>query len=244
MLNLAGIVKEFCNGRNLPVPSSVQSSSDAQVRQMVAILNEMNLDLLTRRYSQYNVVQAIFTSAAADNQGSIHNLARFGFEGIVSRTMWDRATNMPVIGGTDESDWAWLRSFTPPSQVAGANQYRIKRDQLYFLPPLPAGHEIRFEYISSFFVRDPVTVATPYKDLWALDTDLCVFGDQIPRAWLAWKWPQKKGFDYAEEFAAYERLLLTKLNYANAPEIARMDTVPGDGRPGVFVQPGNWPLSN
>lgn len=238
-LNLLAIVQEFCRGRALPVPNGVQGSADAQITQIQAMLNELCFDLITRRGFQQNTREATFTSIAAEDQGDINTLAPYGFEGIMLESLFDRTQRLPLYGGLGSSEWQARKAF----QITGPEyQFRLRNDKFLFNPALPADHEIAFEYFSSYFIVNNSGSGDPYKPYWTLDTDTFVWGDAIPLAWLKWKWPSAKGFDYAEEFNAYERLIAAKLSRTNAPPRIHMDDGQRDFTPGIWVPAGNWPV--
>ncbi len=93
----------------------------------------------------------------------------------------------------------------------------------------------------SFFVQANEAVPpAPYKAYWTLDTDTCTLGDPIVLKWLAWKWPAAKGFEYAEEFNAYERMVQSLLSRDDAPTRIDMSGSCNDLRPGIWVPAGNW----
>jgi hypothetical protein len=95
-----------------------------------------------------------------------------------------------------------------------------------------------FEYYSSFFVKESATVFKPY---WTKDTDVCVVDDALPIAYLRWAWKKEKGLEYAEDFAKYERMLVTKTaRNTTARDVDFSETGRRSDRPGILVPQGNW----
>jgi hypothetical protein len=237
-MNMLQLVQEFCGRRGLPVPTGVQSSTNAQVIQIKGMLNTFCEDLVTRKAWQENTIETTFVSTAAEDQGSILTICPYGFEGIVLETMFDRTQRVPLYGGLNASEWQVRKAL----QITGPQyQFRLRQNRLMFSPALPASHTIAFEYQSSYFVQaNETSPPAPYKAYWTFDTDSCTLGDQLPLMFMAWKWPALKGFDYAEEFAAYERMLAAKLARNASPPVVDMSGTTQDLRPGIWVPSGNW----
>lgn len=236
-MTMLTIIQDHCGRTGLPVPAGAQSSSDPQVAQMVGLLREFCDDMVTRKAWQTNQREATFTSLAAEDQGSIQLLAPYGFEGIFQETLYDRTQKLPILGGMDAAEWQGRKtlSFSGPLY-----QFRLRGDRLLFVPALPAGHTIAFEYYSSYFAvaADGIT----YQQYLINDTDRCTLGDRLPTAYLRWAWKKEKGFEYAEDFAAYERLVATKSARDASPQSVNLGRAEEGMRPGIVVPYGNWRL--
>lgn len=235
-MTLLQIVAAFTAERGLAVPATAATNTDRQVIQIVGLLNAFNRDLLTRKAFQQNTVEATFTTLAAEDQGSIDTIAPSGFEGVMLDTVYNRTMRLPMSGGVTPSEWQTRKAlnFTGPLY-----QFRIRNNRLLMIPTPTAGQTIAFEYLSSWFVKD---TGGTLKKFWTADTDYSVLGDELPQAYLAWAWPKAKGFEYAEDFTLYERLIETKLARSNAPQAASLSGGVQNLRPGIVVSPGSWPL--
>lgn len=235
---LLELVQAFTAERGLPVPVYVVSNPDRQIMQILALLKAFNRDLLTRKAFQQNTVETTWQSLASEDQGDIDLIAPSGFEGILLDTFWDRTLRLPMAGGVTSSEWQArvALNFTGPLY-----QFRIWQNHLWSVPAPVADHTWAFEYLSSWFVRSE---ANDLKKFWTADTDTSIMGDELPLAYLAWAWPQAKGFEYAEAFAQYERLISVKLGRSNAPQKADLAGSFQPLRPGIVVSPGSWPLTN
>lgn len=236
-MNLLQIVQEFCGRRALPVPNSVVSNPDPQILQMKGMLNKFLEDLVTRKAWQVNTVQALHTTLAQEDQGSINTIAPYGFVQILPETFFDRTQRLPIYGGTSPQEWQARKAFN----ITGPYyQFRLRGDRLLFTPSSPAGHVVAFEYFSNFFVIDKDGVTR--KKFWLDDADTCALDDTLPIAYLEWAWPKAKGFEYAEDFAAYERLINTYASGDNTPPSVNLAGKTHELRPGIFVPAGSWPI--
>ena len=235
-MSLLSIVQNHCTRSGLPVPASVQSSSDPQVSQLVGLLQEFCDDMITRRAWQANTFEATFTSTAAEDQGAIATIAPYGFEELLVETIFDRTQRLPLYGGINPSEWQSRKAFNFAGPLYS---FRLRGGRLLFSPALPAAHIIAFEYFSSFFARTAAAVPQNYM---VLDTDTCSLGDRLPSAYLRWAWKKEKGFDYAEDFAAYERLVMISSMRDGRPQKVSLDSKVRDMQPGVMVPYGSWNL--
>lgn len=233
---LLEIIKEHARRQGLPIPASAVANSDFYAQQAIGLLNEFLDDLNTRKAWQTNLRQAVWTSTATESQGTMDTLAPFGFEGIVPETCFDRTQQLRMVGGLSSQEWATRKAtvFTGPLV-----SFRILGDEFLCNPVPSAGHTFAFEYYSSAFVYN-ASGSPAYKSMWTQDSDTCVLGDQLPLAYLRWAWKREKGFDYAEDFARYERLLATKSARQDAPTAVDMGCSRPQVGPGILVQPGSW----
>jgi hypothetical protein len=72
-MTLLQIVQRFCERTNLPSPATVIGSSDPQVVQMKALVEEVGIDLSGRGPWQEITFQATHTTLAAEDQGAMSN---------------------------------------------------------------------------------------------------------------------------------------------------------------------------
>lgn len=235
-MTLIQLVAAFTAERGLAVPATAASNADRQITQIVGLLNAFNRDMLTRKAFQQNTTEATFVTTATEDQGSIDTIAPSGFEGIMLDTVFNRTMRLPMAGGVTPAEWQTRKAlnFTGPLY-----QFRIRNNRLLMIPTPTAGQTIAFEYLSSFFVSE---AGGALKKFWTLDSDYSILGDELPQAYLAWAWPKTKGFEYAEDFMAYERLVAAKLGRSNAPKPASLSGDSTSLRPGIVVSPGSWPL--
>lgn len=229
---LLELLKEFCPRRGLPVPLIAASSQDDSLLQLIGLLNEVVEDLSTRRVWEKLYKEASFVAVAGDDQGEVSTLAPFGCKWIVNKTFWDRTDGVPVAGPLTSEEWQVLKSSptTGPSRI-----YRIRAGHLLVSGAI-AGHTMTFEYASEFAIQ---AADASYKARYSADTDRSLFPDSIMMAGLAYKWRQEKGFDFAEAFARFERLVADFAGHDGTKGNLSMDGEVS-AKPGIFVPQGNW----
>lgn len=233
-LTLLEIVQKHCRTVGIPLPATVLGSNDKQIQQMRGLMDDFLLDLEVRGVWQHNVRTATFTTQAAELQGVLTTLAPDGFRGIIAETMYNRTEQRQIAGGSTPQQWQNRKAL---NFLGPFPEYRVMGGSLYFLPAPTAGQTVAFEYYSNFFVQlGQAAIGGPgYADAWTFDSDFCVCGDALPRLWLAWAWRKAKGFDYAEEFASYERMMAVTYSRQNHGRKVVLDCAVPDRRPGLIL---------
>lgn len=204
-MSLITIIQGAADQLGLPRPNQAVSSTETQVRQLVA-LAKAECEALRRRYhAEYLQAEAVFTSVAASNQGAMSTIAP-GFSWMISETVWDRTQQEPMHGPLNPQQWQRLKS----SVVSGPYyRWRIQSGNLYLIPDPPAGHTMAFEYISSFWTED---ASGSDKSSFTQDTDVPKFPEHIVQLGVVWRFKQAKGFAYAEDLQNYESQLAIEIS--------------------------------
>lgn len=237
-LSVLEITQAFAARQGLPQPTFVVGNSDAQVAQMLGLLQEFCDDLVTRRFWEATTKEAVFTSTAQEDQGAIASIADAGYRGMIPRTFFDRTQRLEVPVAISPEEWQMRKTLGITGPLY---QARVRGGRLLFIPPPAAGHTMAFEYQSEFFVQDSQGAGKKWP---TADSDVFVVNDSLPVAWLRWRWKSQKGLDYAEEFRAYETLVGQEKMATRIPQRVQLDSNYQDARPGVVVPPGSWNISN
>lgn len=232
------LVQKFCERTGLPSPATVLGSSDTQVVQIKAILEEEGNDLASRGSWEGLTFEASHTTTAAEDQGAISTIASNGFRYVKNQTIWDRTDKLPVIGPMDGGEWQSLKAL---SNTGPRYQFRIRGGKLLVNPTPTAGHSWNFEYISKNWILG--ADGSTYKNYFTLDTDTLLLPEELLLMGLRWRWLREQGLDYAELFRTYEMQVKDALGRDGSKPILRMDDGGWRGpRPGVIISPGSWEL--
>lgn len=229
-MNLLELIRDHAGSQGLPAPVTVNGSSNPHALQARGLLNDFIDDLVTRRYWERNVRTASWSILPTQDQGEVEQLAPDGFEGIMPNSFFCANYAVPMQPATP-AQWAQVES---RNVMSLPYIYHLEGGHLYLnYPNPPVGGLASFKYYSGCFVRSATGL---YKRRFQEDTDTCILGDSLPLAYLRWKWRREKGMDYAEEFAAYERLLHTKLaRDGGAGPLSLNPENCNYMRPGIFV---------
>ena len=230
-MNLLELIREHAGRQGLPAPVTIAGSNNPHAIQAMGLLNDFVDDLTTRKFWERNVRTASWNILPDPFQGEISQLAPAAFEGIMPDTFFCSDHSVPLRSVTP-SEWAQM---TNRNIYSTPFVYYQEDGKLYLNYPSPTvGGKATFKYYSGAFVQSPADGA--YKRYFNTDTDVCILGDSLPLAYLRWRWRREKGFDYAEEFVAYERLLQTKSSRDGGAKAASLNPEQGQGvRPGIFV---------
>lgn len=113
-MTMLATIQRFCRRTNITVPVSVIGTTDPQVAQIYAMLEEEGADLSGRGAWQVLTLEATHTTVATESQGSIETIASDGFRYVKDNTIWDRTENLPVIV-IDGPDWQAEKGFASTS---------------------------------------------------------------------------------------------------------------------------------
>lgn len=237
-MTMLSVIQNFCQRTGLPSPSSVMGTTDPQVLQVKALLEEEGNDLAQRGAWQGLTFQASHTTLALEDQGAIDTIASNGFRYIVNETIWDRTTILPVCGPLNSVEWQALKAVVT---TGPRYQFRIRGGKLLVNPAPPAGDAWYFEYVSQYWILG--ANGTTYKQYFTLDTDTILLPETLVLMGLRWRWKKEKGMEYAEDFNTYEMQVKDAMGRDGGKTHLYMDNANWRGpRPGIWVPGGSWPL--
>lgn len=237
-MSMLTVVQYFCRRTNLTVPPTVYGTTDPQIRQIMALLEEEGNDFASRGSWQGLTFEASHTTIAAEDQGAISTIASNGFRYIKNQTIWDRTDRLPVLGPMDGQDWQAMKAVVT---TGPRYRFRIRGGKLLVNPTPAAGHSWYFEYVSKNWIlgADGVT----YKQYFTLDTDTVLLPEELVLMGIRWRWKKEKGFDYAEDMRTYEMQVKDALGRDGGKPILHMDSDTWNGpKPGIFVPDGSWAI--
>lgn len=228
------IVQSACLRMGLNKPTAALGSTDAQVQQLVELLQEEGRELAGRYEWQALTKEASFTTVATETQGALETIApRCRY--IVNETIWDRTLRRPVFGPLSKQAWQQLKA--QPMQGPWW-QYRIRGGNIIFIPVPTAGDSCYFEYISRNWC---VTAdgSTEQEDFGA-DDDVPLLEDNLLLHGLVWRWKAARGFEYSEDYNKYERLVADAMARDGSKQVLNMSGTHWEIQPGIIVPSGSW----
>jgi hypothetical protein len=196
-LTLAQIVTQVT--RLLPLsnePTTIVGNSDAQVKQLLALIQEEGDDTLERW--EWNALMVDWTFAiTADPHTQIFptDFNRF----LQRASMWRSGSLLTPLTGPVGPD-QWHRLLTLPGTFPG---YWRPFGGAIQVTGVSVGETVTIPYISQNWILD--INGTTKKRLWAADSDTPLIYDNLVVLGGRWRWKQSKGLEYAEDFASFER---------------------------------------
>jgi len=232
-MSLLTLVQDVCRRISLARPNAVMSATDEQTQQLLGLANEEGQELAARFPWQALTQQSQFATVAAESQGSMTTLAGAGFGWILNDTIWNRSQRRPIFGPKTPANWQMLKaSFMNGPWI----QYRIRGNEMLFLPTPAAGEDCYFEWQSKYWVISSTGNAASYVD----DADTSLLDERLLTLGVIWRWKAAKGLEYAEDFNKYERALIDATSRdATKPRLS-LDGYSPDLFPAVVVPAGNW----
>lgn len=180
-------------------PSDIIGSSNQIAQQLLRMAKLEIEDLASQRMWNALIKEGTITLVAGDQDYAVPA----DFWGLAPGTTWDRTEEWEAIV-VDPQHWALLKGrdyFTTTNR-----HFRIFDDQFQFFETITAadaGNEIKYEYISTYKVRD--VVDTP-KATFTANTDTTIFSEELVTQGIVWRYKHAKGLDYQMDMAVYERM--------------------------------------
>ena len=235
-MTMLSIIQQQCRRTNITVPATVAGSTDPQVLQMQALLEEEGIALANRGDWQELTFEATHTTLAAEDQGAMTAIATNGFDHFKENCFWDRTLRLPIVV-LDGQEWAASKAI---ANTGPTYQARVRGNHLIASPTPTAGNTWAFEYVSLNWIVG--ADGTTYKQYFTLDTDVPLLPEHILTAGLRWRWKKEKGFDYSEDFSDYEHLVSKALGHNGLKKRYDQGSDYSGPRPAVMVPQGNWSL--
>ncbi len=234
-MSLLTLVQQVARRIGIPSPAGVASSQDQQIVQLMALANEEGQELAARPGAGWQALQneATFTTVATESQGAITDLADADFKYILNNIMWNRTLLRPVYGPLGPQDWQALKA----RNVNGPfNQYRMRGNQVLFMPAPTAGETIAFEWVS----KNWVTTSTGTSSCWTADSDTGLLDEQIMTQGVIWRWKAAKGLEYSEDFNKYEGLVVDAIGRDGGKSTLNLGGSMDSYQPAILVGAGSW----
>lgn len=233
-MTMLSMVQNFCRRTSLSVPTTVHGSTDTQVLQIMALLEEEGGDLSGRGSWERITFEATHTTTATESQGAMTTIASNNFRYIKNDTFWDRTESLPVFV-IDGPDWQAEKGF---SSTSPRYRVRVRGGELLVTPTPPAGNTWAFEYVSWNWILNGST----YKQYFTDDADTLLLPETILLQGLRWRWKKEKGLEYAEDFVTYEKMIQDALGREGIRKPLHMDRMPKESIPGIVISQGSWNL--
>lgn len=199
-MTLKTIVQDVCREVGLPVPDTVINNTDRTAVQMLGLLNDLGYELMEDYQWEALTAEGTFTTVATETQSAIA-AATTSFHRMINETMFDRTRNWAILGPLNEQQWQFLKSTTTQSV---RNYWRIRGSSILFYPTPGAGNSVYFEYIQETWCESSGGTG---QTSFAADTDVGRIPEAVLKAGLKYRWKAAKGFEYAEDYATFQKRL-------------------------------------
>lgn len=234
MATCLSIIQSVCKRVGLASPTSAVGNSEVQIANIVELCNEEGQELSVRANWTAQQLEASFTTLAAEDQGLVETIAP-GFNFIINDTIWNRTLRRPVFGPRTPQEWQQNKAFA----INGPwSNFRIRGGHIYMYPTPAAGQSCYFEYQTRNWLTN--SGGTTSYESWNADTDIPLLDWHLLVLGTIWRWKKFKGFEYAEDFATYERRVVDSIAIDGGKDSISMSGAKYDIFPGVVVPSGSW----
>jgi len=162
------------------------------------------------------------------------------YDRMVDDTHWDRTNHWRNIGPKSSQEWQTLQGgviSTGPHE-----RFRIYGNKLRLWPAPTSVLNMAFEYISKYAVVATGGTA-PTKETFTVDTDTCVFPDDLMLAGVKYYFLKAKKFDFGIEKQDFDRILSTRKSQDTPSTVQSLapSRVSGLITP-ASIPEGNWAI--
>lgn len=235
-MSCLSIIQTVCQRIGITSPNSAVGNTDAQIIQILALLNEEGESLAQRTNWQALVAETSFTTVATEIQGTLSTIAP-GLKFIINDTIWNRDLRRPVYGPLAAQRWQQLKAMAMQGPF---NQFRIRGDDILFIPVPSAGQTCYFEYVSSNWLTDS-TGATG-RSAFAADSDVPLLDEQLLILGTMWRWKAAKGFDMTVDYQKYDKRVMDAIARDGSKDWLNLADNRFDILPAILVPSGSWNL--
>lgn len=233
---LLDIVKAVALKVGVTVPIAAAASADQNIQQIIGFANEAGQETAARFGWQELTKEATFTTVASESQGTIQAKTGADFGWVLNETMWDRSTKRPVFGPKVPAEWQQLKA----QFVNGPwTQYRIRGNQVLFIPVPSVGDAIYFEWVSKYWATTAASAVGTQTSL-ALDTDITIIEERLITLDTIWRYKQTKRLAYDEDFDKAEAAIADAMGRNASKPTLNLAGSQGDFTPGIWVPAGSW----
>lgn len=127
------------------------------------------------------------------------------FYSILNNTIYIKDEMERVIGAITPEDWMREKYFSCPDIDI---KFKIQGNAFKFLEAPEAGKRIVFQYRSNAVCYDATTYEE--KPSIAKNTDIPIFDPYVVQLGIIWRWLQRNGMSYEEEYNEYQNELKKK----------------------------------
>lgn len=196
---LLELMQTVCNEVGIPQPAAIVSSTDQQVRQLLALANREGRERASDdgSWSQLNGVQSL---TMVSGQAAYDFPSDYAY--YQPTTIWNTSQRWPVNGPLTAQEWETLKSGY--INIFPYQRYRIMDGQIYFDPTPDStynGQTVAVEYFSRNWCQSSTGVT---QDKWLADTDTFLLPDDVMVLGVKWRFLAAKRMDYSEEKATWQ----------------------------------------
>lgn len=237
------IVRSVAPRLGIATPNTATGSTDVQVQQLLALVNEEGQELAARFDWQELTHEVTFPASGIQTQGSISELIADNYNGsvafrkILNDTIWNITKRVRICGPMSAADHSLATAAA--TAVGPWSDYRIRGGALLLYPPATALDSLRFEFAADSWAMN--AAGDTYKSAFSADDDTSILDSRLIELGTIWRWKAAKGLDYAQNYQNYENAVLDAMAGNKTTGPVEMDSCPETkGYPFAVIPRSDW----
>lgn len=236
------IVRSVAPRLGIATPNTATGSTDVQIQQLLALVNEEGQELAARHDWQELIYPVTFSAVAVQAQGYItsliaDNLGALSYRKILNDTLWNLTKRVRICGPLTAPQFNLA---TAAATATGPwSEYRIRSGVLLLYPVPDAGDQIRFEFVTDSWIISGA--GDSRKAAFTADDDICQLDARLVELGTIWRWKAAKGLDYAQNYQNYENAVLDAMTGNKTGGPVSMDSCNEErGKPFAVIGRSDW----
>jgi hypothetical protein len=186
-MTLLTLIQTTADELGLTRPSAVVSSTDSQVRQLLALMNRVGEALMTEFPWQRLIKEYTFATVSGTAAYDFPS----DFDRPVNQSQWDRTNHWQLDGPISPQEWQFRKGGIVSS--GPRSRFRIQGNQVKIDPTPTSVFTVAYEYVSRNWVL--AADGSTYKASFTADDDTALFKDRLLILGTKLKFMEIKGMD-------------------------------------------------
>lgn len=236
------IVRSVAPRLGIATPNTATGSTDVQVQQLLAFVNEEGQELAARYDWQELTYPVTFSAQAGQSQGMLTtlieaNLGAYSFRKILNDTLWNMTKRTRITGPLTAPQFNLATAAN--TAVGPWSEYRIRQGYLFLYPEADVADQIRFEFVTDSWVIN--ASSDVLKTGFTADDDRCLLDARLIELGTIWRWKAAKGLDYGQAHMNYETAVLDAMTGNKTGGTVSMDSCDDyRGQPFAVIGRSDW----
>ncbi len=229
------LVQDFTDFNGLGQPGGLVGSTDATVKQYLAMLNRILTQIKEYSFEEQKI-RKTWVGVATQDQGTLTALFGSALRWIVRETGWNDTRRMRIFGPVSDATWQALQVLP---NAGPEFQMWLGGSHLYISPAPKAGETLSMIVYTRNLVLAGDAVTT--KEFVTADSDTFLLPDIVIQQGLQYVWSKQKGVqDWEDEYNTFISTV-AKNNVKDGDVVLRMDLRDTPSiRPGIVIPAGSW----
>lgn len=209
-MTLLTITENVAKQIPISVPTTVIGNTNREVSLLLSCIQKAG-ESISRRAEDGWVVQQLEHTFSTVNGTAAYSLPS-DFRHLINTTLWDRSNYWELRGPLSPKQWQQYKSSVLGNTDGFRRRFRIKgtsgTNEFYIDPTPSEAATLVFEYVSNTWCESSGgTAQTSFQ----ADSDVAIIDEWLIELEALWRYLQRQGFGYQEEFNEAEKEINTAI---------------------------------